>query len=248
MNGLLLQKCSLTPRILNTARYFASQSNPDWIKPDLPSKCTWQPNSTKTSPHKHERKTKPKILPDILSHVGDTPIVQLNRIPQERGIKSQVLAKCEYFNPAGSVKDRIILRMIEDAEKTGKIKPGDTLIEPTSGNTGIGLSLACAVRGYKCIIVMPNKISQEKEDIIRALGAQVVRTPTEAAFDSPDSHFAVAQSLQKKTLNSFVLDQFRNASNPLAHYDTTAEEIIEQCEGHVDAVVGGAGTGGTITG
>lgn len=235
---------------INSVRWSSVQPLPsDFISPDLPSKCTWSKSSpASSSPHHHERKSKPKILPDILAHVGDTPIVRLNRVPQEKGVKCEVLAKCEFFNPAGSVKDRIILRMIEDAEKSGKIKPGDTLIEPTSGNTGIGLALTCAVRGYRCIIVMPNKISREKEDIIRSLGAEVVRTPTEATVDDGRSHFATAQRLAKEYPRAFVLDQFRNASNPLAHYDTTAEEILEQTDGRIDMIVGGAGTGGTVTG
>ena len=244
-----LQRLAGTTHVLCTARNLSTRVNPDeYVLPDLPSKCTWSPQSEEKSPHRHERHAKSKISSDILSHVGDTPIVRMNRVPQSLGIKCEVLAKCEYFNPAGSVKDRIILRMIEDAEAAGKIKPGDTLIEPTSGNTGIGLALAAAVRGYKCIVVMPYKISGEKEDIIRSLGAKVVRTDNDAAFDDPRSHFMTAQRLQKEIPNSYVLDQFRNASNPLAHYDTTAEEIIEQCDGKIDMVIAGAGTGGTVTG
>lgn len=216
--------------------------------PDLVSKCTWTSWSKDKSPHHHERVAKPKILPDILCHAGDTPLVRLNRLPQRYGVKCEVLGKCELFNPAGSVKDRIILRMLEEAERTGKVRPGATLIEPSSGNTGIGLALAAAVRGFKCIIVMPYKISGEKEDIIRALGADVVRTDNDAAFDDPRSHFMTAQRLQQEIPNSFVLDQFRNPNNPLAHYDTTAEEIIDQCDGRLDMVIGGAGTGGTVTG
>lgn len=219
----------------------------DFISPDLPSKCTWTPTGGQ-SPHHHERKTKPKILPDILADVGETPVCRLNRLPRDHGLDCEVLAKCEFLNPGGSVKDRIILRMIEDAEREGKIKPGATLIEPSSGNTGIGLALACAVRGYRCIIVMPHKISNEKEVLIKALGAEVVRTPTEAAFDDERSHFVMAQKLSSQIPNSFVLDQFRNPSNPLAHYDTTANEIIEQCDGQLDVIVAGAGTGGTLTG
>eukprot|EP01125_Pyxidicula_operculata_P005982 TRINITY_DN2091_c0_g1_i1.p1 TRINITY_DN2091_c0_g1~~TRINITY_DN2091_c0_g1_i1.p1 ORF type:complete len:409 (-),score=133.25 TRINITY_DN2091_c0_g1_i1:103-1329(-) len=138
--------------------------------------------------------------------------------------------------------------MIEDAEKSGRIKPGDTLIEPTSGNTGIGLALCAAVKGYKMIITLPEKMSQEKVDVLRALGADIVRTPTEAAWDSPESHIGVARRLNKEIPNSHILDQYGNPSNPLAHYDTTAEEIIEQTGGQLDMVVLTAGTGGTITG
>ncbi|XP_077851688.1 cystathionine beta-synthase isoform X7 [Macaca mulatta] len=158
------------------------------------------------------------------------------------------VAKCEFFNAGGSVKDRISLRMIEDAERAGTLKPGDTIIEPTSGNTGIGLALTAAVRGYRCIIVMPEKMSSEKVDVLRALGAEIVRTPTNARFDSPESHVGVAWRLKNEIPNSHILDQYRNASNPLAHYDTTADEILRQCDGKLDMLVASVGTGGTITG
>jgi len=146
------------------------------------------------------------------------------------------------------VKDRIGLRMIEDAEASGRIKPGDTLIEPTSGNTGIGLALAAAIKGYKMIITLPEKMSQEKVDVLKALGAQIIRTPTEAAFNSPESHIGVAKRLNLEIPNSHILDQYANPSNPLAHYQGTAEEILEQCDGKVDMIVISAGTGGTLTG
>lgn len=146
------------------------------------------------------------------------------------------------------MKDRIGLRMIEDAEASGRIKPGDTLIEPTSGNTGIGLALAAAIKGYKMIITLPEKMSQEKVDVLKALGAQIIRTPTEAAFDSPESHIGVAKRLNSEIPNSHILDQYSNPSNPLAHYEGTAEEILEQCDGKVDMIVVTAGTGGTLTG
>ncbi|RPA96899.1 cystathionine beta-synthase [Choiromyces venosus 120613-1] len=188
------------------------------------------------------------VLNDIVDHIGDTPLVRLNRIPQSLGIKAQVLAKCEFFNAGGSVKDRIAKRMIEEAEREGKIKPGDTLIEPTSGNTGIGLALVGAVKGYRTIITLPEKMSAEKVAVLRALGAEIVRTPTEAAFDSPESHIGVAKRLQKEIPNSIILDQYNNANNPLAHELGTAEEIWRQSGGKVDAIVAGAGTGGTITG
>lgn len=138
--------------------------------------------------------------------------------------------------------------MVADAEKSGRIKPGDTLIEATSGNTGIGLSLAAAVKGYNMIITLPEKMSKEKSDIMKALGAQIIRTPTEAAFDSPESHIGIAKKLNGEIPNSHILDQYRNPSNPLAHYEGTAEEIWEQCDGRVDMVVVSAGTGGAITG
>lgn len=152
------------------------------------------------------------------------------------------------MNPGGSVKDRIGYRMVEDAERGGRLKPGCTIIEPTSGNTGIGIAMACAVKGYKCLIVMPEKMSTEKVDALKALGAQIIRTPTEASFDSPEGLIAVAQRLKKETPDSVIMDQYRNVGNPLAHYDGTAEEILYQMENNVDMVVCGAGTGGTICG
>ena len=138
---------------------------------------------------------------------------------------SPQVAKCEFFNAGGSVKDRIGRRMVEEAERSGRLKPGDTIIEPTSGNTGIGLALAAAVKGYRMIITLPEKMSQEKVDVLKALGAEIIRTPTEAAFDSPDSHIGVANRLNKEIENSHILDQYSNPSNPLAHYDGTAEEV-----------------------
>merc|ERR1719300_1114183 len=187
-------------------------------------------------------------MPNVLHAIGNTPLVRINKIAKTEGIECDILAKCEFFNAGGSVKDRIGLRMVEDAEKKGILKPGDTIIEPTSGNTGIGLALAGAVKGYRTIIVMPEKMSAEKVDVLRALGAEIIRTPTSATFDSPESHISVAQRINKSLPNSIILDQYRNPGNPLAHYDTTAEEIITQCGGKVDMVVLGAGTGGTITG
>ncbi|KAM8975796.1 cystathionine beta-synthase isoform 2-T2 [Pelodytes ibericus] len=221
-----------------------------WIRPDLPSKCTWSLGKPPSdSPHHHVESTRsPRILSSILQKIGDTPLVQVNQIGKQHGLKCELLAKCEFFNAGGSVKDRISLRMVEDAERDGILKPGDTIIEPTSGNTGIGLALAAAVKGYRCIIVMPEKMSMEKVDVLRALGAEIVRTPTNARFDSPESHVGVAWRLKNEIPNSHILDQYRNASNPLAHYDSTAEEILEQCEGRLDMLVAGAGTGGTITG
>lgn len=138
--------------------------------------------------------------------------------------------------------------MVEDAEVQGRIKLGDTLIEPTSGNTGIGLALTAAVKGYKMIITLPEKMSQEKVNVLKALGAEIIRTPTEAAWDAPDSHIGVAKRLNNELPNSHILDQYANPSNPNAHYEGTAEEILYQCDGKVDMVVIGAGTGGTITG
>jgi cystathionine beta-synthase len=229
-------------------------STDGYIPPDLPPKCKWNLNESKEirdakDPHFHEKyEEKPNILPDILWAIGNTPLVRLNKIPKQYGLKCQILAKCEFFSAGGSVKDRIGLKMILDAERDGLISKGSTIIEPTSGNTGIGLALACAVKGYKCIIVMPEKMSNEKVSILHALGAKIVRTPTTARYDAPNSHIRVAQKLCHQIKNSIILDQYRNPGNPLAHYDSTAEEILKQTDGKVDMIVIGAGTGGTVTG
>ncbi|MCJ1310560.1 cystathionine beta-synthase [Agyrium rufum] len=195
-----------------------------------------------------ESTTTPPVMNSITEHIGQTPMVRLNKIPQSLGIEAIIYAKLEYFNAGGSVKDRIALRMIEEAEKLGRIKPGDTLIEPTSGNTGIGLALVAAVKGYKTIITLPEKMSPEKVAVLRSLNATIIRTPTQAAFDSPESHIGVARRLQKEIPNAHILDQYGNPDNPLAHELGTAEEIWAQTNGQIKAIVAGAGTGGTITG
>jgi cystathionine beta-synthase len=187
-----------------------------------------------------------KVCDSVLDAIGDTPMVRLNRIGAD--LPCELLVKCEFFNAGGSVKDRIGRQMVLDAEASGRIKPGDTLIEPTSGNTGIGIALAAAVKGYRCIICLPEKMSKEKVDVLKALGAEIFRTPTEAAYDAPDSHISVARRLQTEIPNSHILDQYSNPSNPDAHYYGTAQEIIQQCNGKVDMLVAGVGTGGTITG
>lgn len=225
-----------------------------YVRPDIPTRCKWKLNqkeqNEKEDPHYHIpfNPVPPKIMPNILYNIGHTPLVRLNVVPKEFGIKCEMLVKCEFFNAGGSVKDRIGFRMVIDAEREGKIKPGDILIEPTSGNTGIGIALAAAVKGYKCIIVMPEKMSSEKVNVLRALGAEIVRTPNAASFDSPESHIGVAQRLNQELKNSIILDQYRNPGNPLAHYDGTAEEIVYQTDGQLDMLVASAGTGGTITG
>ncbi|KAI8062509.1 cystathionine beta-synthase [Gongronella butleri] len=191
----------------------------------------------------------PKVFNTVLENVGRTPLVRINKIGKEEGLKCELLAKCEFFNAGGSVKDRIAMRMIEEAEKAGTIKPGvSTIIEPTSGNTGIGLALAGAVKGYRVIITLPEKMSQEKVDVLKALGAEIIRTPTEAAWDAPESHISIAKKLRDEIPNAVILDQYGNPYNPVAHYDTTAEEILQACDGKLDMLVAGAGTGGTITG
>ena len=182
----------------------------------------------------------------ILEVIGNTPLVRMHRVGA--GLECNLFAKCEFLNPGGSVKDRIGYQMVIDAEAQGRIKPGDTLIEPTSGNTGIGLALAGAVRGYRVIITMPEKMSREKQVVLEALGAKIVRTPTEAAWDSPESHIGVARRMQTELPNAHILDQYSNPSNPDAHYNRTGQEIIDDLDGQVDMVVIGAGTGGTITG
>ena len=186
------------------------------------------------------------IYDTILDTIGQTPVIKINKIG--KSLDCSIYVKCEFFNPGGSIKDRIGWRMVSDAEKSGRIKPGDTLIEPTSGNTGQGIALASAVKGYRCIITMPKKMSQEKQIALEALGAEIIRTPTEAAFDDPESHIQVAKKLQKEIPNSHILDQYANPSNPNAHYDGTAQEIINDFGQDLDMVVMGVGTGGTITG
>ncbi len=187
-----------------------------------------------------------QIYDSILEAIGDTPMVRLRRLGRSTGC--ELLAKCEYLNAGGSVKDRIGKRMVEEAQKAGRIKPGDTLIEPTSGNTGIGMALAAAVYGYRMIITMPEKMSREKQVVLEALGAEIIRTPTEAAWDSPESHIGVAKQLHQIISNSHILDQYSNPDNPLAHYHGTGREIVEQTGGKLDFLVLTAGTGGTITG
>lgn len=187
-----------------------------------------------------------QVKESILESIGDTPLVKLRSIGRSTGCT--ILVKCEFLNPGGSVKDRIGKRMLEEAQKSGRIKPGDTLIEPTSGNTGIGLAMAAAVYGYRMIITMPEKMSREKQVVLEALGAEIIRTPTEAAYDAPESHIGVAIQLQKTLPNAHILDQYSNPDNPLAHYEGTGAEIMEQTGGNFDILVATAGTGGTLSG
>ena len=182
----------------------------------------------------------------ILDVIGDTPLVRLNKISQ--GLKPTILAKLENLNPGGSVKDRIGIAMIERAEQNGLLKPGGTIIEPTSGNTGVGLAMVAAVKGYKMIFVMPDKMSEEKRSILRAYGAKVVVTPTNVPPESAEHYTKVAERLTKETLHSYMPNQYENRANPDAHYRTTGPEIWRQTEGKIDVLVCGMGTGGTITG
>ena len=186
------------------------------------------------------------ILENILGAIGKVPIVKFNRIGAD--LDCELYGKCEFLNAGGSVKDRIAKNMVEKAEMEGRIKPGDTLIEPTSGNTGIGMALVAAVKGYRMIITMPEKMSNEKEVVLKALGAEIVRTPTEATWDSPESHIEVAKKINKEIPNSHILDQYLNPANPDAHYENTAQEILDDIDDSLKMVVVGVGTGGTITG
>jgi cystathionine beta-synthase len=184
--------------------------------------------------------------PTILDLVGRTPIVRLDRI--SRDVPGEILAKLEFLNPGGSNKDRIGLAMIEAAERDGKLKPGGTIVEPTSGNTGVGLAMAAARKGYRCIFVMPDKMSQEKISMLRGYGAEVVITPTAVDHDSPESYYSVSSRLAEEIPGGFKPDQYSNMANPEAHYETTGPELYEQTGGELDALVISVGTGGTISG
>jgi cystathionine beta-synthase len=192
-------------------------------------------------------KQRGEVLESILDTVGWTPIVRLSRIFEDFP-ETHILAKLETFNPNGSSKDRIALYMVEQAEKAGKIKPGDTLVEPSSGNTGLGIAMAGAIKGYKVIITMPRKMSTEKYDLLRAFGAEVIWCPTEAPHGDPDNYVEVALRLARENPNTTVLNQLENPNNPEAHYRTTGPEIWQQTQGKLDYFVCGIGTSGTITG
>jgi cystathionine beta-synthase len=184
--------------------------------------------------------------PTVLDLVGGTPLVRLQRL--SRGLRPLLLAKLDYLNPGGSVKDRIGLKMIEAAEREGKLRPGGTIVEPTSGNTGVGLAIAAALTGYRCIFVMPDKVSQEKISLLRAYGAEVVICPTAVSPESPESYYAVSDRLAEEIPGAFKPDQYSNQANPEAHYETTGPELWEQTGGELDVLVLTVGTGGTVTG
>ncbi|HAA58086.1 MAG TPA: cystathionine beta-synthase, partial [Myxococcales bacterium] len=187
-----------------------------------------------------------KYYENILETIGNTPLVRINKLAE--GVSATVLAKVETTNPGNSVKDRMALQMIEDAEADGRLKPGGTVVEGTSGNTGMGLALACIIKGYKLICVLADKQSKEKVDILRAMGAECVVCPTNVEPEDPRSYYSVSKRLAEETPNSIYIDQYNNLSNRKAHYLTTGPEIWEQTEGKITHFVVGVGTGGTISG
>jgi cystathionine beta-synthase len=183
---------------------------------------------------------------DVSELVGNTPLVRLKRIT--RDIKPLVLAKLEFFNPGGSVKDRMAFYMLKEAERNGEIKPGGTIVEATSGNTGVAVAMYAAIKGYKAVFTIPDKMSNEKINLLKAFGAKVIVTKTDVPPDSPESYYEVAKRIQRETPNSYYIGQYGNLRNPEAHYKTTGPEIFEQTQGKIDILVGGIGTGGTMTG
>ena len=189
-----------------------------------------------------------KYAEHIADLVGNTPLVKLNTVTRDAGVTCTVLAKVEYMNPGGSVKDRIALRMVEAAEASGELRPGGTIVEPTSGNTGVGLALVAQRKGYKCVFVCPDKVSQDKRDVLKAYGAEVVVCPTAVAPDHPDSYYSVSDRLVKEIEGAWKPNQYANPEGPNSHYATTGPEIWEDTDGKVSHFVAGVGTGGTITG
>lgn len=184
------------------------------------------------------------ILPDVIGAIGETPLVRLSRLHRP----GNLVGKIEFMNPGGSVKERIAVSMIDKAEREGLLKPGGTIVEPTSGNTGVGLALVGAVRGYRVVCTVPDKVSKEKRDLLRAYGVEVVVTPTEYGPDHPDSYYGVANRITEETEGAFQPNQYFNMANPDAHFATTGPEIWDQTDGAVDVLVAGVGTGGTISG
>lgn len=192
------------------------------------------------------RQSREAIFDSVLDAIGNTPLVRLRRVT--KGVRAEVIAKLEFVNPGGSVKDRIGLTMIRDAEERGLLRPGGTIVEATSGNTGVGLAIAAAIRGYKIVVVMPDKMSDEKIRLLRAFGARVVITPTAVAPTDPRSYYSVSRRIAEETPNSYYANQYANPANPLSHYRTTGPEIWRQCGGRIDIFIVAAGTGGTISG
>ncbi|HEY2794773.1 MAG TPA: cystathionine beta-synthase [Micromonosporaceae bacterium] len=183
---------------------------------------------------------------NVVELIGNTPLVRLRNVTD--GIAATVLAKVEYFNPGGSVKDRIALRMVEEAEKSGQLQPGGTIVEPTSGNTGVGLALVAQLRGYKCVFVCPDKVSEDKRNVLKAYGAEVVVCPTAVAPEDPRSYYNVSDRLAREIPGAWKPDQYSNPNNPISHYESTGPEIWDQTDGRITHFVAGVGTGGTISG
>src|SRR5690554_6568866 len=228
-------------------KHWLTHSNQLYESPRLlPNNITFLIESISVNSQKIKSMAFRKAYNHILETIGDTPLVRMNKICKH--IPATIYAKVEYFNPGHSVKDRVAIQMIEDAEAEGKLKPGGTVIECTSGNTGMGLALACIVKGYKLICTLSDKQSKEKIDILRAMGAEVYVCPTNVAPDHPDSYYSVAERLHKEIPNSFYVYQYDNPGNAKAHYLTTGPEIWEQTEGKITHFVVGVGTGGTISG
>src|SRR3989338_118048 len=193
-----------------------------------------------------KRKYSNGIKNNVLEAIGNTPLVRLNSVTKD--VNAKIYAKLEFMNPGGSIKDRMAIHIIEDAEKKGLLKPGGTIIENTSGNTGVGLAIAAAVKGYKTIFTIPDKMSMEKINLLKAFGAEVIVTPTDVPYDDPRSYYETAKRIAKETQNSFYVDQYSNMMNPEAHYRTTGPEIWRQTNGKIDYLVAGVGTGGTLSG
>ncbi len=201
---------------------------------------------TKTPPKAEVAPASREICRNIMATVGNTPLVQLNAVT--RGVKATVLAKAEFLNPGGSVKDRVGMAIVEEAERRGDLKPGGTIVEATSGNTGVGLAIAAAIKGYKCCFVMPDKMSDEKIRLLQSFGARVVITPTAVAPEDPRSYYIVSRKIAAETPNAIYANQYHNPVNPRVHYRTTGPEIWKQTGGKIDVFVAGLGTGGTISG
>src|SRR5215475_4104220 len=187
-----------------------------------------------------------RYVVSVVELIGNTPLVRLRAVTE--GVQATVLAKVEYLNPGGSVKDRIAVRMVEEAEKTGLLRPGGTIVEPTSGNTGVGLALVAQQKGYHCVFVLPDKVSEDKRNVLKALGAEVVVCPTAVAPEDPRSYYNVSDRLAREIPGAWKPNQYSNPNNPTSHYESTGPEIWEQTEGRITHFVAGVGTGGTISG
>ncbi len=187
-----------------------------------------------------------RTFDSVVDLIGNTPLVRLRKVTE--GLKPQIFAKVEYLNPGGSIKDRIAMNLVLAAEKEGLLKPGGTIVEPTSGNTGVGLALVAQQRGYKCVFVVPDKVSEDKQNVLRAYGAEVVVCPTAVAPDSPESYYSVSDRLVREIPGAWKPDQYSNPNNPKSHYESTGPEIWEQTDGKITCFVAGIGTGGTISG